>query len=131
MTSGIAARGFHPSVRSRTGRRSITAESVAKAIVTLAGAALLLAATAIQALAQRDGEGAIRGRVTDSAGVGIASAILLPSGARLATYSGSGGAYVLSRLPAGTYTVSVKRLGFATDSFRVTLRANETIEHDV
>ncbi|MEP6999941.1 MAG: TonB-dependent receptor plug domain-containing protein [bacterium] len=130
MTSGIAARGFHPAVRNRTSRHSINVAFVAKALATLAGAALLLAATAIQVLAQR-GEGAIRGRVTDSLGVGIASAILLPSGARLATYSGSGGAYVISRLPAGAYTVSVKRLGFATDSFRVTLRANETIEHDV
>ncbi|MEP6730681.1 MAG: TonB-dependent receptor [bacterium] len=94
-----------------------------------AGIVMLLASVAQIARAQQDG--IIRGTVADSAGVGIASAIVRVSGANVGTYSGSRGEYRIEHVPAGVYTVAVRRSGYAPDSFHVTVRAGETVTHDV
>ena len=55
--------------------------------------------------------GTIRGRIADSTGMPTAQAVVVhdPGGQRATTRDN--GEYVISRVPPGTYTVRVRRLG--------------------
>ena len=90
----------------------------------------LLTIGAASAAAQQP-EGSLRGRITDSAHAGLSTAAIHLGGTRLGTYSGSDGSYSIDHVPAGSYTVTVRRRGFAADSFVVAVRAGETVTRDI
>ncbi len=66
--------------------------------------------------------GAIRGRVSDSAGVAVARAAITVDGLRLRTTSDEQGSYAITGVPAGEWTVRVRRVGYVPASARVTVR---------
>ena len=77
------------------------------------------------------GQGAtIRGRVADSTGLPITGAIIVLSpGGRRAT-SRDNGEYAISRVPAGTYTASLRRLGYVTPSVTVVVADDQAVQQD-
>jgi TonB-dependent receptor len=79
--------------------------------------------------AQQTG-GALRGRISDSARVGIAGAAVHLSHTTTGAASDAEGNYAVDRIPAGSYSVVVRRAGFFADSFAVTIRAGETVVRD-
>ena len=74
--------------------------------------------------------GTVRGRVVDSTGVPIAQAVVVlsPGGQRATTRDN--GDYVISRVAAGSYTVSVRRLGYVTPSASVIVGDGQTVQQD-
>jgi hypothetical protein len=70
----------------------------------------------------------ISGRVTDDAGAPVSSATVSASGpANVSTTTGSDGRYILSNLPAGTYSVSASKVGHISHFPRsVTVPPNRT-----
>jgi hypothetical protein len=79
-----------------------------------------------------DSTATVRGRVTDAAtGAPVADAILAVQDTRLGTRTDEDGRYRLVGVPVGTRTVVVSRLGYATSTRELTLRAAETRELDV
>jgi len=77
-------------------------------IVTIVATSLLLASMASPATAQQS-DGTIRGRISDSTGASVPSAVLHLTGTRLGAYSGSAGEYTIDHIAAGSYTVTVRR----------------------
>ncbi len=75
--------------------------------------------------------GTVRGRVADSTGVPIAGAVVVldPGGQR--AVSRDNGEYVISRVPSGTYTVRVRRLGYAAPSATVVVVADQVMQQDL
>lgn len=92
---------------------------------TLTLALLAHLGSAGAALAQ--GTGTVRGLVTDSTtAAGVGGAQLSVAGTALGSATADNGAYTL-RVPAGTVTLRVQRLGFAPQERQVTVRADETV----
>jgi iron complex outermembrane receptor protein len=75
--------------------------------------------------------GTIRGRVADSTGVPIpqASVVLDPGGPR--AYSNERGEFAISRVPAGRYTMRVRRIGYDAPAADITIASGETLRQDV
>ena len=77
----------------------------------------------------------IEGMITDANGAVIASAEVKASGATLASeraaLSDSQGFYRLTALPAGVYTLTVSRAGFATSTANIELTLNRVVTFDV
>ena len=71
--------------------------------------------------------GTVRGRIVDSAGVAIAQAVasLEPGGLRATTRDN--GEYAITHVPAGIYTVRVRRLGYLTPAASVTVAEGQTV----
>src|SRR5689334_13777816 len=61
--------------------------------------------------------GTLRGRVINSNGVAVAGASVHLNGTTLGASADGMGNYVVNRITAGSYTVVVRRTGFAPDSF--------------
>lgn len=74
------------------------------------------------------GTGVIIGRITDTASIAAASARVEVSGTVLATHAREDGSYRLERVPAGTYYLRTRLLGFFPDSTRVTVTSGLTSE---
>ena len=74
--------------------------------------------------------GTVRGRVADSAGVAIAQAVvrLDPGGLRATTRDN--GEFAILHVPAGEYTLSVRRIGYITPSAAITIAEGETVTRD-
>src|SRR2546423_15232981 len=74
--------------------------------------------------------GTVRGRVADSAGVAIAQAVvrLEPGGLRATTREN--GEFSITHVPAGEYTLGVRRIGYVTPSAAITIAEGETVTHD-
>jgi iron complex outermembrane receptor protein len=74
--------------------------------------------------------GTIRGKVADSTGAPIAQAVIVldPSGLRATTRET--GEYVITRVPRGTYTVRVRRLGYLVPTAAVTVAEGEDVRQD-
>ena len=74
--------------------------------------------------------GTIRGRVVDSAGIAIAQAVvsLDPGGMRVTTRDN--GNYVLTHVPAGIYTLRVRRLGYLTPAASINIAEGQTVTQD-
>jgi len=69
---------------------------------------------AVLLVRQRQEAGRIVGRVVDATtGEAVASAEVLVKGTRFAAVAGADGRYVISGVPAGTYVVEVRRIGYA------------------
>ena len=83
---------------------------------------VLLCAVPVVAHAQ----GRIQGIVRDSAGARIAGAELHLVGTTAATLSDESGGFAFSGVPAGTRTVSVRRIGFAPASVEIDVRDGAT-----
>ncbi len=72
--------------------------------------------------------GTVVGRVTDStSGDGISSVTVTVQGTRLSASSDSRGAYVLRGIPAGAQTITVKRLGYKSQSRTLTVSEKDTL----
>jgi outer membrane receptor for ferrienterochelin and colicin len=97
----------------------------------LACGAALLPLPIVQA--QEAAMGRITGRIIDAAtGQGIAAAGIQIVGTTIGTQSGLDGRYTITRVPAGTVTLQVRRIGYGPKTVTgLLLPANGTIEQDV
>lgn len=76
--------------------------------------------------------GRIAGRITDAAtGQGIPAVDVSLESTRLRTVTDDEGRFVLSGVSAGTYTLRVRRIGYASASRQVTVRPGETTVVDL
>jgi TonB-linked SusC/RagA family outer membrane protein len=92
------------------------------AVCLAAGAQLLLGVHAAEAQGTR---GVITGRVTDArSALGIAGATVEVEGTRLGTQTSDDGNYRIANVPAGTHTVIVRRIGYASARQTVTAADN-------
>jgi iron complex outermembrane receptor protein len=101
--------------------------TVTKRFVALASALSFLISAALthSAVAQETARtGTITGRVVDEEGTGVAGAQIYIVRPALSTQTGSNGGYSLTRVPAGTYTVNARLLGYRPESASVTVAAN-------
>ena len=74
--------------------------------------------------------GTIRGRIADSTGVPIAQAVIVLDPGGLRATSRDNGDYVISRVPSGSYTMRVRRLGYVTPAANVTVAEGQTVRQD-
>jgi iron complex outermembrane receptor protein len=97
-------------------------------LIAFVTVSLALVSTPLSAAGQ---SGTVRGRVADSTGVPIAGAVVVldPGGQR--AVSRDNGEYVISRVPSGTYTVRVRRLGYAAPSATVIVGADQVVQQDL
>ena len=109
---------------------SITSHILSFCARPFAGAALALIAGA-SSLAAQDAAGSVAGRVTDTTSTPVSSAMLKVINGRAGAISGDDGRYRIVDLSPGTYAVVVRRQGFVTDTFSVSIAAGTTVEHDV
>ncbi len=73
----------------------------------------------------------ITGVVRDQAtGQPLGSAQVYIAGLELGSLTQANGSYILLNVPAGTHTVSVQQLGYATQSIDVTVTAGQTVQQD-
>ena len=70
--------------------------------------------------------GTIAGRVVDEQGTGIAGAQIYIDRPALGTQTRGNGDYTLTRVPAGSYTLHARLLGYRPDTASVTVTANRT-----
>jgi len=75
--------------------------------------------------------GTIRGRIADSTGAPIAAALIVLDPGGLRATSRDNGDYAISGVPAGTYTVRVRRLGYVAPSASITVAEGQTVQQDV
>jgi iron complex outermembrane receptor protein len=75
--------------------------------------------------------GTVQGRVADSSGVAVgqASILLEPNGPR--AYSNDRGEYVLRSVPAGRYTMRVRRIGYDAEPIAITVIEGLTLQQPV
>ncbi len=93
-----------------------------------AAGALVLTFLAFGAVNAQAQNGTITGQVTDAtSGAGMASAQVYLVDTGLGTLSAQNGRYIILNVPAGTYTLRVERLGFATANASVTVSAGATV----
>ncbi len=93
----------------------------------IVGVLAVLCRTPLQAQAPA---GAIRGRIVDSATQQPLSAVTVAVGSRRAT-SRADGAYLLTRVPAGTDSLRASMLGYAPVTRAVTVAAGDTLVIDL
>jgi iron complex outermembrane recepter protein len=74
--------------------------------------------------------GTIRGTISDSAGAGLANAAVTVEGTTFRAVSGTGGAYEIRGVPAGTHTVRVRLIGYRSESAEVTVAATDATSRD-
>lgn len=76
--------------------------------------------------------GRIMGRVVDATGQGIPEATIQIVGTTLGTNSGLEGRFSVVNVPAGTVTIYVRRIGYATKTVTgIVLEAGKTLEQDI
>jgi iron complex outermembrane receptor protein len=75
--------------------------------------------------------GTIRGRVADSTGAAIGNAVVVlePGGMRATTRDN--GEYAITRVPSGTYTLRVRRLGYVAPTGSITIAEGQTVVRDL
>ncbi len=112
----------------------------ARATAAATGAALLMAAAMPAAARAQDPSsaarvaavGVVRGRVTEAgSGRPLADAQVSVVGGTLATLTNADGNFVLPRVPAGTHTIRVRRIGVAAVDRPVTVTAGAETRLDV
>lgn len=94
---------------------------------------VVLSATAlpsVSSVAFAQGTGTIAGTVADSAGVPIASVRVTIDNATRATVTAANGAYTLTGMPAGSYTVRARLIGYREHEQTVTVTAGQTATVD-
>lgn len=93
-------------------------------------AALLGIAAALPLTAGAQNTGTIRGTLADSSGMPVAQASVIVDGAGLRATSDAAGTYNLPGVPAGTWTVHVRRVGYTAAPRRATVTSGETVRLD-
>lgn len=94
-------------------------------------AALLLAGAALPRPAAAQATGTINGRVTDGDnGQPVAAAQIIVAGTSLGRAAGDDGRFTLVGVPAGSRTVTVRRIGYAQQSRTVTVVDGGTVTVD-
>ncbi|HEU4643024.1 MAG TPA: TonB-dependent receptor, partial [Gemmatimonadaceae bacterium] len=118
--------------------REVSAPAALRAVLAGTGVAVRRAATGELMLVRAERAhpavqpGAVRGRVTDStSGAPVAGASVALEGTRLVVVTDDAGAYRLAGVEAGTYVLSVRRLGYASRTARVTVVAGEEATVDL
>ena len=86
-------------------------------LLTLLGASAAVATVGAQAPSR----GGLSGRLTDTLGAPIPGAVVHLVGTSYGATSDGGGRYRVEPVAQGSYRVSVRRLGFASDTFSVTV----------
>ncbi|MFL5536150.1 MAG: TonB-dependent receptor, partial [Gemmatimonadales bacterium] len=108
---------------------------LARLVSALALALPLLYPTATSAQ-QPAPTGSIAGRVVDENGAGVANAQIYIDRPAIGTQTRADGAYTLTRVPPGSYTLRARLLGFKPESTTVTVSSNAqatadfTMRHD-
>ncbi|MFO0071560.1 MAG: carboxypeptidase regulatory-like domain-containing protein, partial [Gemmatimonas sp.] len=112
----------------RAARRAMLATTVA--VVPAAGSVLLLPASAP---AQEAATGKITGRIVDAVtGQPIPAAQIQVVGTAFGTQTAVDGRYTLLRVPAGTLTLQVRRIGYGPKTVTgLLLPANGALEQDI
>ena len=92
--------------------------------------AVLAAICAFTTPAVAAAQAAFRGNVTDSLGTPVpqVSVVLSPGG--LSAMTNNRGDFAIARVPDGTYTVTARRIGFAAESFTITV-AGADVERNI
>ncbi|HEV8176728.1 MAG TPA: TonB-dependent receptor, partial [Gemmatimonadales bacterium] len=100
--------------------------------ITLAAALLLalLAGRTSTAVAQGDQNGSISGTVVDDQGTPLGGAQVAIPGTTMGTQTRSNGEYVLPRVPAGTYSLQGRLLGYRPESAPVDVGAGRRTIHN-
>ena len=79
-----------------------------------------------------DENGTIAGRVTDSAGHQLAGAsVVVVGNSRFGGYTGPGGSYVITDIPAGSYRLAAHFIGFRGDTVAVTVTGGQTVTQNI
>ena len=91
-------------------------------------ACLLLALVAAAPLAAQ--AGILQGTVSDSSGITLPNAAVTVEGTRLRATTGAGGGYEVRGVPAGTFTVRVRLIGYRAASGPVTVAAGDVAHLD-
>jgi len=91
-----------------------------------AALALLLGPAALTAQG-----GTVRGRVADSLGGPVGRATVSLEGTALRAVTTERGEYALRGVPAGTWTLRVRALGYASRAMSVTVAPGQSVTHDV
>jgi TonB-linked SusC/RagA family outer membrane protein len=96
--------------------------------LTLLLAAALLCSPALTHLSAQDLTGTIRGVVVDSAtNLPTADVSVVVEGTRRGAITNNDGSYVIGGVPAGTYTVRARRIGFGAPAQTVTVTPGGTV----
>ena len=74
--------------------------------------------------------GTIRGRIADSTGAAIGQAVIVLEPGGMRATSRDNGEYAITRVPSGTYTLRVRRLGYFAPTASVTIAEGQTVERD-
>jgi TonB family protein len=118
----------------RRNRRAVTRKGVVS--IVLAAAALILPLAALQGSGEKQ-TGKIWGTVCDPSGAAIPGAMVTastldPRGARVAVLTNDAGEYEFPAIPAGTYHIDVRQLGFwQFQREGVVLKPNAEVRLDV
>lgn len=89
---------------------------------------LLVAVLAASPLAAQ--AGTLQGTVSDSAGVALPNASVSVEGSGLRATTGANGGYEVRGVPAGTFTVRVRLIGYQAGTARVTVAAGDAVRQD-
>ena len=74
--------------------------------------------------------GTIRGRIADSTGTPITAAVIVLDPGGLRATSRDNGEYQIARVPSGTYTIRVRRLGYAAPTATISVAEGQTVQQD-
>ncbi len=100
---------------------------IARRLLLIAGA-LLCTAVPTARLAAQQPTGTITGQVLDSASrQPLAGVTILVEGTRLGTVSRDDGSFTIGGVPAGSYTLRARRIGFATMPVTVNVESGVTV----
>src|SRR3954470_6157898 len=72
--------------------------------------------------------GTVRGRIADSTGAPVAQALIVLAPGSMRATSRENGDYAISRVPSGSYTVRVRRLGYVAPTADVTVSDGQTVQ---
>ena len=111
-------------------RRSVTVRSPRRIGIAVVCAAMTLAVTPLTAQAQTQ-PGRVAGRVTDSAGAGLAASVRVIGDSRYSVYAGADGHYVISDLPPASYRLEAHFIGYQADTFSVIVPPGQTATYRV
>jgi Carboxypeptidase regulatory-like domain len=108
---------------------------LSRGVAFLIGVATIIALSVVVCLGQVSSSG-INGTVTDSSGAVVPGARVtlqnVDTNVVRTTSTNQGGSYAFLRLPPGTYTIKVGKLGFKTASQeRITLAVNQVLTYSI
>jgi TonB-linked SusC/RagA family outer membrane protein len=105
--------------------------AVAAAVQSSPGFAAAFAPAAIRLTESRRAPGSISGKVTDAkTGEPLAAAGLKLGNTELGGVTGEDGTYHIARVPAGTYALVVRRIGYAPETKQITMTEDGAITAD-